>query len=95
MKIPFKIRDLIQPLYLVTYSSRLSDRNPLNIDYKNKIFKILKISGPHELTYTSSYYSIAAVCLKDGLIYGFAYSDGNEYKIIKRNINYKIKIKIK
>ena len=93
MKIPFKIGDLIQPLYLVTYSSRLSDRNPLNIDYKNKIFKILKISGPHELTYTNSYYSIAAVCLEDDLIYGFSYSNENEYKIIKRNINYKIKIK--
>ena len=93
MKIPFKIGDLIQPLYLVTYSSRLSERNPLKIDYKNKIFKILKISGPHKLTYTSSYYSIAAVCLEDGLIYGFSYSGENKYKIIKRNINYKIKIK--
>lgn len=93
MKIPFKIGDLIKPLYLATYSSRFSNRNPLNIDYKNKIFKILKISGPHELTYTSPYYSIAAVCLEDGLIYGFSYSDENEYKIIKRNINYKIKIK--
>lgn len=93
MKIPFKIGDLIQPLYLVTYSSRLSDRNPLNIDYKNKMFKILKISGPHELHYAGQYYSIAAVCLEDGLIYGFSYSNENEYKIIKRNINYKIKIK--
>lgn len=93
MKIPFKIGDLIRPLYLATYSIKLSSRNPLNIDYKNKIFKILKISGPHELAYTSSYYSIAAVCLEDGLIYGFAYSDENEYKIIKENINYKIKIK--
>lgn len=93
MKIPFKIGDLIQPLYLVTYSSRLSDRNPLNIDYKNKIFKILKISGPYELYYADQYYSIAAVCLEDGLIYGFSYSNENEYKIIKRNINYKIKIK--
>lgn len=93
MKIPFKIGDLIRPLYLVTYSSRLSDRNPLNIDYKNKIFKILKISGPHELYYAGQYYSIAAVCLEDGLIYGFSYSNENEYKIIKRNINYKIKIK--
>jgi hypothetical protein len=93
MKIPFKIGDLIQPLYLVTYSSRLSDRNPLNIDYKNKIFKILKISGPHESYSTDQYYSIAAVCLENGLIYGFSYSDENEYKIIKRNINYKIKIK--
>lgn len=95
MKIPFKTGDLFQPLYLATYSSRLSNRNPLNIDYKNKIFKILKISGPHELSYSSKYYSIAAVCLEDGLIYGFSYSDENEYKIIKRNINYKIKIKIK
>ena len=93
MKIPFKIGDLIQPLYLVTYSPRLSGRNPLNIDYKNKIFKILKISGPHELYYAGQYYSIAAVCLEDGLIYGFSYSNENEYKIIKRNINYKIKIK--
>lgn len=95
MKIPFKIGDLIRPLYLATYSSRLSDRNPLNIDYKNKIFKILKISGPHKLTYTNSYYSIAAICLEDGLIYGFSYSNKNEYEIIKGNINYKIKIKIK
>lgn len=93
MKIPFKIGDLIQPLYLATYSSRLSDRNPINIDYKNKIFKILKISGPHELSYASQYYSIAAVCLENGLVYVFSYSDKNEYKIIKRNINYKIKIK--
>ena len=93
MKIPFKIGDLIRPLYLVTYSSRLSDRNPLNIDYKNKIFKILEISGPHESYSTDQYYSIAAVCLENGLIYGFSYSDENEYKIIKRNINYKIKIK--
>jgi hypothetical protein len=95
MKIPFKIGDLIQPLYLATYSSRLSGRNPLNIDYKNKIFKILEISGPHKLTYTNSYYSIAAVCLENGLVYGFSYSDENDYKIIKRNINYKIKIKTK
>lgn len=95
MKIPFKTGYLIQPLYLETYSSRLSNRNPLNIDYKNKIFKILKISGPYKSTYTNSYYSIAAVCLENGLIYGFSYSDVNEYKIIKRNINYKIKIKIK
>ena len=48
MKIPFKIGDLIRPLYLVTYSSGLSNRNPLNIDYKNKIFKILEISNPLE-----------------------------------------------
>lgn len=93
MKIPFKTGDLIQPLYLVTYSSGLSDRNPLNIDYKNKIFKILKISGPNEVYYGSQYYSIAALCLEDGLIYGFSYSDENKYKIIKRNVNYKIKIK--
>lgn len=95
MKIPFKTGDLIQPLYLATYSSKLSERNPLNIDYKNKIFKILEISGPHRLSYSSQYYSIAAVCLEDGLIYGFSYSDENDYKIIKRNANYKIKIKIK
>lgn len=93
MKIPFKIGDLIQPLYLATYSSRLSDRNPISIDYKNKIFKILKISGPHELSYSGQYYSIAAICLEDGLVYGFSYSDENKYKIVERNINYKIKIK--
>lgn len=93
MKIPFKIGDLIQPLYLATYSSRLSNRNPLSIDYKNKIFKILKISGPYKVSYTSQYYSIAAVCLENGLVYGFSYSDENDYKIIKKNVNYKIKIK--
>lgn len=93
MKIPFKIGDLIRPLYLNTFSSRLSENSPLNIDYKNKIFKILKISGPHRTFDAHYYYSIAAVCLENGLVYGFSYSDENKYKIIKRNINYKIKIK--
>lgn len=93
MKIPFKIGDLIRPLYLNTFSSRLSENSPLNIDYKNKIFKILKISGPHRTFDAYYYYSIAAVCLENGLVYGFSYSDENKYKIIKRNINYKIKIK--
>ena len=93
MKIPFKTGDLIRPLHLATYSSRLSDRNPINIDYKNKIFKILEISGPYETLGLYQYYSIAAVCLENGLVYGFSYSDENKYKIVERNINYKIKIK--
>lgn len=93
MKIPFKVGNLIQPLYLITFSSKLVNRNPLKIDYKNKTFKVLKISGPHDLYDSYQYYSIAAVCLENGLVYGFSYSDENKYKIIKRDINYKIKIK--
>lgn len=93
MKVQLKVGDLIQPLYLKSFSSGLCDRNPLNMDYRNKIFKILEISGPHELYGVHQYYSIAAVCLENGLVYGFSYSDENKYKIIKRDINYKIKIK--
>ena len=93
MKIPFKIGDLIRPLYLKTFSSRLARNNPLDIDYKNKTFKIVKISGPHIKNSSYEYYSMSAVCLENNIIYGFSYSINNKYKIIKRDINYKIKIK--
>jgi hypothetical protein len=39
MKIPFKIGDLIRPLYLKTFSSSLARNNPLDIDYKTKHLK--------------------------------------------------------
>lgn len=93
MKIPFKIGDLIRPLYLKTFSSSLARNNPLDIDYKNKTFKIVKISGPHMKNSLYQYYSMSAVCLENNIIYGFAYAIDNKYKIIKRDINYKIKIK--
>lgn len=93
MKIPFKVGDLIQPIYLEMYSSRLAKESPLHINYRNKTFKILEIEEVLANFVKHKYYAFSAICLENKIIYGFVYPKNNIYRIIRKDINYKIKIK--